>query len=113
MQRPWMRTHHIGTIGAMPAPLKGPDPNQRLVSLRDVLAFNVRVVRVRNMLSQEQLGFAADLDRTFISQVERARINVSLDNIERIAHALGVAAHTLLQRPDEPIALAAATQPKQ
>ncbi|PAJ93381.1 helix-turn-helix domain-containing protein [Burkholderia ubonensis] len=85
----------------MPAPLKGPDPNQRLVSLRDVLAFNVRVVRVRNMLSQEQLGFAADLDRTFISQVERARINVSLDNIERIARALGVAAHILLQRPDE------------
>ncbi len=52
------------------------------------------------MLSQEQLGFAADLDRTFISQVERARINVSLDNIERLADALGVAAHTLLQRPE-------------
>ncbi len=43
----------------MPASLKGPDPNQRLVSLRDVLAFNVRVVRVRNMLSQEQLGGVA------------------------------------------------------
>ncbi|WP_041492531.1 helix-turn-helix domain-containing protein [Burkholderia lata] len=96
----------------MPASLKGPDPNQRLVSLRDVLAFNVRVVRVRNMLSQEQLGFAADLDRTFISQVERARINVSLDNIERIARALGVAAYILLQRPDETPALVAETQPK-
>lgn len=95
-----MLTHHIGTIVGMPAPLKGPDPNQRLVSLRDVLAFNVRAVRVRNSLSQEQLGFAAELDRTFISQVERARINVSLDNIERLADALGVAAHILLQRPD-------------
>ncbi|MCA8349936.1 helix-turn-helix domain-containing protein [Burkholderia cepacia] len=84
----------------MPAPLKGPNPNQRLLSLRDVLAFNVRAARVRNSLSQEQLGFAANLDRTFISQVERARINVSLDNIQRLAEALGVAAHTLLQRPD-------------
>jgi len=34
-------------------------------------------------LSQEPLGFAAELDRTFISQVERSGINVSLDNIER------------------------------
>ncbi|MCL4630005.1 helix-turn-helix domain-containing protein [Burkholderia multivorans] len=83
----------------MPAPLKGPNPHQRLVSLRDVLAFNVRAARVRLGLSQEQLGFAADLDRTFVSQVERARINVSIDNIERLALALQVPAQELLRRP--------------
>ena len=95
-----MRTHHNGTIGAMPAPLKGPDPRKTLISLRDVLAFNVRAARVRQALSQEQLGFAANLDRTFVSQVERARINVSIDNIERLALALNVPAHDLLRRPE-------------
>lgn len=83
----------------MSASLKGPDPLPRLVSLRDVLAFNVRSYRVAKLLSQEQLGFAAGLDRTFISQVERARVNVSLDNIERIATALDVPASMLLSRP--------------
>jgi transcriptional regulator with XRE-family HTH domain len=83
----------------MSASLKGPEPLKRLASLREVLAFNVRSYRVAMLLSQEQLGFAAGLDRTFVSQVERARINVSLDNIEKIALALEVAASQLLTVP--------------
>jgi transcriptional regulator with XRE-family HTH domain len=83
----------------MSPPLKGPDPRKRLVSLRDVLAFNVRARRVQKGLSQEQLGFEAGLDRTFISQVERARINVSIDNIERLANALDIPADDLLRHP--------------
>ncbi|WP_366931812.1 helix-turn-helix domain-containing protein [Paraburkholderia xenovorans] len=63
------------------------------------MAYNVRAYRVTKLLSQEQLGFAAGLDRTFISQVERARVNVSLDNIDKIAAALDVPASTLLVRP--------------
>jgi ribosome-binding protein aMBF1 (putative translation factor) len=94
-----MLSHHIGSIGVMPAPLKGPDPHQKLASLRDVLAYNVRSVRVARGLSQEQLGFEAGLDRTFVSQVERARINVSLDNIERLAVALDTPADELLRHP--------------
>ncbi|NPT36307.1 helix-turn-helix domain-containing protein [Paraburkholderia xenovorans] len=83
----------------MSAPLKGPNPQHKCVSLRDILAYNVRAYRVTKLLSQEQLGFAAGLDRTFISQVERARVNVSLDNIDKIAAALDVPASTLLVRP--------------
>lgn len=83
----------------MSAPLRGPDPKAKLVSLRDVLAYNVRANRVEKSLSQEELGFAAGLDRTFISQVERARVNISVDNIERIATALDVEPTRLLERP--------------
>lgn len=83
----------------MSAPLRGPDPKTKLVSLRDVLAYNVRAHRVEKLLSQEELGFAAGLDRTFISQVERARVNVSVDNIERLATALDVEPTRLFERP--------------
>ncbi|CAG9262428.1 XRE family transcriptional regulator [Burkholderia diffusa] len=83
----------------MSAPLRGPDPKAKLVSLRDVLAYNIRAQRVARALSQEELGFAAGLDRTFISQVERARVNVSIDNVERIATALDVSPERLLVRP--------------
>ncbi|MGF6534953.1 transcriptional regulator with XRE-family HTH domain [Paraburkholderia sp. GAS206C] len=83
----------------MSAPLRGPDPKSKLVSLRDVLAYNIRANRVASSLSQEELGFAAGLDRTFISQVERARVNVSVDNIERLAIALDIDPARLFDRP--------------
>lgn len=70
-----------------------------LSSLRDVLAYNLRSCRVARGLSQEQLGFIAQLDRTFISQVERARVNISLDNIEKLAQALELDACQLLVPP--------------
>jgi ribosome-binding protein aMBF1 (putative translation factor) len=94
-----MHTPRIATMAAMSAPLKAPDPAQPLTSLRNLLAFNVRVRRVAVGMSQEALGFAAGMDRTFVSQVERSRINVSIDNIEKLAHALGVHAAELLQHP--------------
>lgn len=83
----------------MPPPLQGPTKSAPLDSLRDVLAYNVRALRVQHGLSQEKLGFAAGLDRTFISQVERARINVSVDNIEKLAGSLGVEPSELFVRP--------------
>ena len=50
----------------------------------------VRRERRRRGLSQEDLGFKAGLDRTYISSVERGKRNVSLLSIHRIAKALGV-----------------------
>lgn len=41
-------------------------------------------------LSQEELGFKSSLHRTYISEVERGRRNISIVNIARIAKALGV-----------------------
>lgn len=40
-----------------------------------------------------------ELDRTYVSAVERSRWNVSLSNIERFAQALGVEPWTLLKPP--------------
>lgn len=50
----------------------------------------VRRERERQDLSQERLGQLADLDRTYISGLERAVRNPTLATMERIAKALGV-----------------------
>ena len=50
---------------------------------------NVRSRREAKDLTQEKLAEMADLDRTFISDVERGGRNLSLLNIQRIAKALG------------------------
>jgi len=46
--------------------------------------------------SQEQLALEAGLHRTFIAHVERHARNISLDNLEKIAKALGVEVYSLL-----------------
>lgn len=75
--------------GAVPAP----DDEDRLLNL---FAANMRLVRLSCKLSQEALGGLCDLDRTYISSLERKQRNVSIRNIQRIADALGVDARLLL-----------------
>lgn len=64
--------------------------------LRITFAKNVKKFRQENHLSQEELAFACDLHRTYISDIERSKRNVSIDNIEKIAIALGVTPYKLL-----------------
>ena len=66
-------------------------------SARALLALNVLRLRNQRGWSQETLAFEAGLHRTFIAHVERQARNISLDNIERLATALGVEVAELLK----------------
>lgn len=68
--------------------------------LREVLAQNIRRIRLEQGISQEELAFRCELDRTYISAVERCIWNVSLGNIEKIAMALKVEPWQLLLPPE-------------
>ena len=41
-------------------------------------------------MSQKDLSFASDLDRSYLASVENGKRNISIVNIEKIALALGV-----------------------
>jgi transcriptional regulator with XRE-family HTH domain len=51
---------------------------------------HLKKIRTTKNLSQEKLAQIADLDRTYISGVERGVRNISLINIVRLAEALEV-----------------------
>jgi len=55
----------------------------------------LREIRRKAGLSQEDLALEAGLDRTYISSVERGERNISLQNIAKLANALGVQLGTL------------------
>ena len=65
-------------------------------ALRKVLGGNVRRLRRERGLSQEQLAFEAEIDRTYVSQIERAVINPSLLVLHKVAKALGSTVPDLL-----------------
>jgi transcriptional regulator with XRE-family HTH domain len=58
-------------------------------SPKQILASNLRRERERLKISQELLAERAGLHRTYVGAVERAERNISIDNIEKLAAALG------------------------
>lgn len=56
----------------------------------------LRQLRRERGLSQEELGAKANLHRTYIGTIERAEKNISIENIAKLAKALGVKPSDLL-----------------
>ena len=71
--------------------------NNKPVSARNLLAFNVRELRLKKKISQEKMAELAGFHRTYVSQVERSVVNVSVDNVQKIADKLGVPVARLFQ----------------
>ena len=57
----------------------------------------MRRLRATRGLSQEALAHESDINRTYLSGVERSERNVSIDNIARIAKGLKVDPWKLLK----------------
>lgn len=55
-----------------------------------VFGKNVRKYRKKSGYSQEELAGICGLHRTYISDIERFKRSISLDNIQKIADALGI-----------------------
>jgi len=72
------------------------------MELRSVLAANLKQLRKAADMSQEELADAAQIDRTYMSSLERCRYSASVDVIERLAVALQVAPSLLFQAPNKP-----------
>lgn len=66
-----------------------------------VVAVNVRRLRKGLGLSQEELGFVARLDRTYVSLVERQKRNISISVLARLAKALKVRPAELVEPPSK------------
>jgi transcriptional regulator with XRE-family HTH domain len=63
------------------------------------VAENVRRARKAAGLSQEELAIEAQLDRTYISQVERGKRNITVAVLARLARAMRTSAAELVSEP--------------
>jgi len=65
-------------------------------ALRPVVSANIRRLRATAGLSQEAVARAAGVTLNYYGQTERGQTNITLDVLEAIAEALGVAPERLL-----------------
>jgi len=61
----------------------------------NVFAYNVKKYRNKMGLSQESFAEKAGLHRTYISALEREKRSIALENIQKIADALGIETYLL------------------
>jgi transcriptional regulator with XRE-family HTH domain len=72
------------------------------MEIREVLALNLRKHRRLLGLSQEELAHRAEIDRTYISALERCVYAAGIDVVDRLARVLGLEAAELLLKPEVP-----------
>ncbi|MEN9612032.1 MAG: hypothetical protein RLZZ628_2846 [Bacteroidota bacterium] len=62
----------------------------------------IRILRESKNISQEELGFRANLHRAYIGQIERAEKNITIQNLDKIAKGLEVMIQELFLIYPEP-----------
>lgn len=60
------------------------------MDVKEKIGQRIRELREAQSMSQKDLSYAADLDRSYIASVENGQRNISIVNIEKVAIALGV-----------------------
>lgn len=66
---------------------------------RAVFAWNLRRLRLERGISQERLAADAEVDRAYVSELERKKGNATLDLIERLANVLDIPLSELFLLP--------------
>jgi transcriptional regulator with XRE-family HTH domain len=72
-----------------------------LLNARMIFAKRLRQARQEKGYSQEELADRSGLHRTYVGSVERSERNISIDNMERLAIALGIETIELLRAEPE------------
>ena len=66
------------------------------MTIREILASNLRALRQARGLSQEELAHRANINRTYVSSLERCLYSATIDMVDGLAGILGVQAADLL-----------------
>jgi len=60
------------------------------MTIQEKTGLRIKEIRNQKSLTQEALGFGANVHRTYINDLENGRRNVTVKVLEKIVNALGV-----------------------
>ena len=58
--------------------------------IRQIFATNVKKLRESKQLKREELSLLLGFDNSYISKIEKQRVNITIDKISKIAHFFDV-----------------------
>lgn len=61
-----------------------------ILEIKTKIGTRIKELREISKMSQKDLAYTSDLDRSYIASVENGQRNISIVNIEKVAQALGV-----------------------
>lgn len=61
-----------------------------ILEIKTKIGTRIKELREITKMSQKDLAYTSDLDRSYIASVENGQRNISIVNIEKVAVALGV-----------------------
>ena len=65
--------------------------------IKKLFGERVRELRTNANLSQEKFALQIDMERTYLASVESGKINISIDNIQKIADGFGISLEELFK----------------
>ena len=65
--------------------------------IRTVLTNNIEKLRTKKNLKREELSLQLGFDNSYISKLEKSRINITLDKLEKIAKFFDTDVYKLLK----------------
>ena len=60
------------------------------MDIKILVGRKIKELRIIRRLTQEQLAYISQLDRTYINSVENGKRNISIVNLEKIAKGLNI-----------------------
>ena len=67
------------------------------MDIKSKVGKRIRDIREKAEMSQKDLAYSSDLDRSYIASVESGQRNISIVNLEKIANSLGVSLSELFK----------------
>jgi len=69
------------------------------MDIRKRIGMRIKELRLSNKLTQETLSHLAEMDKTYINEVENGKRNISVINLEKIIKALGSTLEVFFSSP--------------
>lgn len=66
-------------------------------NIRQILANNIKNLRTQKKLSREELSLVLGVDNSYVSKLEKGKINITLDKIEMLANYFETEVYLLLK----------------
>ena len=71
-----------------------------MADIRVLFGRALRRLRLKQGISQEGFALKAKINRSYMGRIERGEVNLSLDNIQKVAKGLGMSVGRLMMEVD-------------